>query len=463
MSRALPFPKYSWQISQHEVAFNYSDVSAMLASAQMFEGQKRSKYNAPLNNFLVKKRILTDNIRNGVASPWRDYQQVLAELGLIVSSKLSDLMTITPIGQSFLAGNLSFSKMLTIQLLRYQYPNGQKDKIDKKDSLEILIENEISIRPALILLKLLLELKSHSIDELSVDEILEFVLPNRIDAEWEVSISEILNSKGTVRSKNSHARRNVMAWIRLLGKTDIFHASNGASALRLSDFSTKNLKNIGEIADRLISADLWTPKDASKLTKLSWFNYFGSISSFSVEDEILISADSDVVYAQNQEIVEDETGYFSEINLEKYVPIDTKVVFESKLSGADLLESIQGGQIKVAFAKSEHNKIVNRIAEYFVGKGYDVFHDLKSVDLVVKSPSGDAQIFEVKTVNPYNIDRQIRTAFGQVLEYDYRLKNVGENVTARNIVINRAIKSSDWKVDFCGSYSVDLIDSSEFI
>ena len=128
--RELPFKGYSWQISQHEKAFSEKITFDLLACAQQFEGA--SGYSDELNSLLVHEGLLTDNVRDGKASPWRDYQQVLPEIGLIHSTKVARSIRLTPLGYSFLSGNLNYEEILTLQLFKYQYPNGQKFQLGPK-------------------------------------------------------------------------------------------------------------------------------------------------------------------------------------------------------------------------------------------------------------------------------------------------------------------------------------------
>ena len=220
--RPIPFDGYSWQISQHEIAFNESTTFGLLACAQRFEGQ--DNYNAPLNELLKNEGLLTENIRNGVASPWRDYQQVLPELGLIYSTKLTKKIKLTQMGYAFLSGNLTYEELLTLQLFKYQYPNGQKFQLGRRalenwpkhqtrpsTFIEACVLAGVTIRPALSLALILCSLAKHGVRSVSLNQILAFVLPNRTDNDISVSVKEILEDQEP-EQPNSHARRNVAAW-----------------------------------------------------------------------------------------------------------------------------------------------------------------------------------------------------------------------------------------------------------
>jgi len=78
---------------------------------------------------MIESNILTSNLRDDVPDAWRDYQQLLAELGLIYSTKISPTLYLTNLAHMFLAGELGFSELVGMQALRYQYPNGQKSTI----------------------------------------------------------------------------------------------------------------------------------------------------------------------------------------------------------------------------------------------------------------------------------------------------------------------------------------------
>lgn len=460
MSRRLPFEGYSWQISQHEIAFSEETTLALLGSAQQFDGQLNSSYRAELNEFIAESGILTENVRNGTASPWRDYQQVLAELGLIVSTKISDRLVLTPVGRAYLAGNIPFAVMLTIQLLRYQYPNGQKDKIAGLNSIEACVEADVSIRPAVTLLRILCELYFHGKYGLTAQEILAFVLPNGLDRDWRVSVAEILESRRTTGA-NNHAARNVRAWIKMLGKTVLFSAQ-GNQSLHLSQTAIAQLDAVKSVADELIATPTWRSRGSDANARWQWFEFFGSVGTLSPRLEGLLATQvSEDLFIREPH--DEEAATNSAIALQPFEELDTSVRLPSGLEPDALLRSMLRGQAKLAFSKSEHDKLVNLVAKKYTERGYVVKSDPKSIDIMATSPCGKCDIIEIKTVNPLNMTKQVRAGFGQILEYDFRLLLQTESASGKYVAVNRPVNHGDWRKNFCNAYGVKLVAVSDLI
>ncbi len=123
----LPYPGYNWQPTQHMGMVDSASLSALLEAADLFKGSTRF---FSVRFFVYgKSGMFSENIRSdsGRSDTWRDYQQILSELGLIVSTTLTSTLNlnITPAGL-FFSMEMSYSEMMATQALRYQYPNGYK-------------------------------------------------------------------------------------------------------------------------------------------------------------------------------------------------------------------------------------------------------------------------------------------------------------------------------------------------
>jgi hypothetical protein len=116
-------------LSQHAVGLKPDTLYAFLQCAAPFEGEVRGSFGSKITELMIESNILTSNLRDDVPDAWRDYQQLLAELGLIYSTKISPTLYLTNLAHMFLAGELGFSELVGMQALRYQYPNGQKSTI----------------------------------------------------------------------------------------------------------------------------------------------------------------------------------------------------------------------------------------------------------------------------------------------------------------------------------------------
>lgn len=445
MARPLPFSDYSWQISQHEICFDEEPLVGLLATAALFEGS--ADKGPELNLTLAKSNIVTRNLREGKASPWRDYQQVLPEIGLMISTQTSPHITLTDIGRSFLAGSLEHTDLMTLQMMRYQYPNGYKSQ-----TLNAFVTNGVSVRPGLMLLRGLIELYRKGIVSLSIDQIILHFLQNKSDVEWRISIQEILN---TAQVKSNFARkRNIAAWVRLLFKTSLFEPLEGD--LALSDLVISRLDFFESLSDHLISLDPWVPTPNAN-NALSWFAYFGSFTRVDPRLQEIVEVEIEV---EDISLIQDElelvkaTGNL-DLAIIEFSPIDLTLGSLPQATD-DLFQSYIDGRAKLRFAKQEHDKIVNAVAEYYIEQGWTVHHDPSSVDLLAVDGSGAARIIEVKTTTQKTMSKQVRTGVGQVLEYKYRYNRSHAPASRCDIVLNRPFPADDWHREFCAENSITL-------
>ena len=127
----IPYNGLSWPITQHSGIIS-EDVVRGLISACLDLNGKPVDVNA-INNYLVSHGIVTDNFRSDSmqVDAWRDYQQILSEFGLIYSTKICNRIMLTPVAIAFADGDISYKELITLQLLRYQYPNGHKSQISR--------------------------------------------------------------------------------------------------------------------------------------------------------------------------------------------------------------------------------------------------------------------------------------------------------------------------------------------
>lgn len=445
MARQLPFSGYSWQISQHEICFDEEPLVGLLATAALFEG--RADKGPELNQLLAKSDIVTRNLREGKASPWRDYQQVLPEVGLMISTQTSPQITLTEIGRSFLAGSLEHSDLITLQMMRYQYPNGYKSQ-----TLNAFVASGVSVRPGLMLLRGLIELYRNGIVSLTIDQIIVHFLPNRLDTEWNTSVEEILSVAPS--NVTFSRRRNIAAWVRLLLKTTLFEPLDGN--LALSDLVISKLDFFASLTDHLISKSPWVPTPNAN-NAMNWFAYFGSFKHVDSKLQSIVEVEVEV---DEISLIQDElelvkaTGNLN-LTLIDFSPIDLTL---GSLPHAtdDLFQSYIDGRAKLRFAKQEHDKIVNSVAQCYLSQGWAVRHDPSSVDLLAVDPTGAARIIEVKTTTQKTMSKQVRTGVGQVLEYKYRYNRSNLPASRCDIVLNRPFAPDDWHREFCNENAITL-------
>ena len=242
MVRSLPYPGHTWSFTQHAIGLNAKTIYDFLKCVAPFEGH-RDGYKEKITELMVAAGVLTPNQRNGRDDAWRDYQQLLTELGLIYSTRICPILTLTNLGHMFLAGEIGFSELIGIQSLRYQYPNGQKSVIQSRlrgeinssefeltETLtEFQVNQQILIKPGTLILRILLALNDSEFSpHISIPECQAFLLPCRVNSEWEIALSEIIFQRRSIldiSSINLHAKRNIQDWFKFLTKSDFIYVN----------------------------------------------------------------------------------------------------------------------------------------------------------------------------------------------------------------------------------------------
>ncbi|MEN5253490.1 hypothetical protein ABE441_17605 [Alcaligenes aquatilis] len=475
MSRPLPYPGYTWSFTQHAAGFNAQTVYDFLKCVAPFEGEV-ADYDNKITALMIASGVLTPNRRDGVADAWRDYQQLLVELGLIYSTKICRALTITELGHIFLAGEIGFSELVGIQALRYQYPNGQKSTIQNRlrEALagtsialpstltELQVNHQILIKPGLLILRVLLELyEAGYAPEITLLECQSYLLPCKQNSEWPLAFSEIIaqrNSTSDISDVNRHARRNIQDWFKLLKKSDFFEGAN-SGILLLNDFALQNIDLLKKQCDTQENyRTFWIPTEFDIQARLSWFSWFGHIPYSS--QELLVS---DVLgnrdYVKNNFVagMEDITDGDSVITMSNIgmnlQPIDLQSLerdtpFNFPMDMAELAAALRRGAQKRHAKTLLHDRIVKQLAQDYIAQGANVFSDPDSIDLLAEWPDGSAAIFEVKTVTRRSLQARLRAAIGQVEEYAYRRHCAGSPTADRVIVINTEVDNAAWQRSF---------------
>lgn len=444
MARPLPFAGYSWQTSQHQSIFEEEKFIGLLATAALFE--HRANYTTEINAVLAQSNILTENRRDGVASPWRDYQQVLPEIGAMVSAQISRHLTITEIGRSLLAGGLSYPAFMTLQVLRYQYPNGFKGT-----TFDRFRNVGVEVRPAVMLLRGLIALREQGIDGISIDQIRAYFLPNRIDAEWPLSVAEVM-AGGPLSRVNDGVRRNLSDWVKLLDRTKLFRF-DGVS-LSLTGFSIENMMTIRNVADVIIASPIWQPISRASAGP-EWFAYYGSFRNILPALENIIEIGEVPETAISDSLDVETSGREAQLILTDFMPLSLTLANVPEATD-DLVHAYRNGQAKLAFARQEHDKLVNSVARYYAQLGWQSRYGADSIDLLVSHPEGQTRIIEVKTTNQRTLGKQVRTAVGQLLEYRYRYALHHPPATRCDVILNHPFPADDWRRAFCAENGIHM-------
>lgn len=474
MPRHLPYPGHTWSFTQHAVGLTPKTLYDFLKCAAPFEGEVDG-YAEKITSLMIASGILTANERDGQPDAWRDYQQLLAELGLIYSTKICRALTITELGQMFLAGEIGFSELIGIQALRYQYPNGQKSTIQSRlrrelaaasvvppaTLTELQANHQVLVKPGLLILRVLIELylAGHN-PSLSPSECQAFLLPCRDNMEWPVALSEIRadrDSPSDIDSVNRHAHRNIQDWFKFLQKSDYFADDSGEIAL--STFALSNLDTIKSYcSSQEEMGAFWIPTEFDVPARLGWFRWFGHIP-YSAQMILRAEPENDAEYVEEnfvagleEERDEDEAIAIDNAGLNlkpvdlEHLGRDSPFTFTGDINA--LVDSLRKGAQKRHAKTLLHDRIVKDLAEAFIGQGATVESDPDSIDLLAVWPDGYSAIFEVKTVTRRSIQGRLRTAIGQVEEYAYRRLSAGSRPSDRVVVVNAEIDESAWQRSF---------------
>lgn len=482
MVRPLPYPGHTWSFTQHAVGLNAKTIYDLLKCASPFEGEIGG-YDEKITALMVASDVLTPNQRNGKNDAWRDYQQLLAELGLIYSTRICRALTLTNLGHMFLAGEIGFSELVGVQSLRYQYPNGQKTIIQNRlrnefDSnliefpetlTELQTRRQLLIKPGTLILRVLLELNDLDIDKtLSIQECQTFLLPCRINSEWTIALSEIIRHRRTnidINHVNHHAKRNIQDWFKFLLESDFFRVtfdSHGNRALSLSNYALSNISMVREYCEsQELATSFWIPQNFDRTSMIGWFDWFGQIS-FDAQKTLRLDVADNQEYLDENYIagIEDDDDKKTPLNASIGInlsPIDLdylsrNTAFEFTGDINALAENLRKGAQKRHAKTLLHDRIIKELAENFISQGATVEADPDSIDLFATWPSGSSALFEVKTVTRRSLQGRIRSAVGQIEEYAYRRQCMGASFADRIVVINTDINENSWQAQFLTKY-----------
>lgn len=254
---------------------------------------------ADINNYLIANAQLTPNVREDSGQPegWRDYQQMLSELGLIFSSRLIRQITLTPLGLAYLDGSMSFSEIMTLQALRLQYPNGHHLQMSPaikgaiagtpfaaaRKLAELQHRAGVMIRPAVLAWRVLQRLRERNADaEISVDEFESYLMRCSTNAEFATCADAIIRARTqgvALPGLGDNQRRNAQDWLKFLNNTTIFSATDDhRPVLSLSAFGSQHTDEIDEMCTALENpATFWEPGTISHADRVRWYAEFGGV------------------------------------------------------------------------------------------------------------------------------------------------------------------------------------------
>ncbi len=469
-----PYPRYSWSITNHMAKVDDRLLYHILLGASMHRDVVDP---APyVNYYLITNNLLPPNVRSDTGQPdiWRDYQQILSELGLIYSTRYIKPVEITPLGLAYLGKELSYSEVMTLQSIRYQYPNGHNSTIDDLVKLklsgtsfnqygkltELHLKTGVLIRPTILIWRILQALKARGeVATLSAKEIANYAMRCSNHSDVNACVADIVKFRtGVVNYDLIGLHRNALEWIKFI-RANTYFVESSKGKIGLSQFSLDNSSQIDtQFLELEKESSFWKPSIFDRDENIGWYAYFGSldlsISSLPMPDQATEASLSE----------EDKWEFFggksSTIVLREY---DHGVfdAFEEKLLEQDRRKIDASYDLKlVSQAHLTHNSMVDRIAKICQEKGARVLEDPSSVDLLIEFGQSEF-IVEVKSVTFRNFVAQLRYAIGQVSQYDY-LRSLQSQIPRRKIIALVAqIPGDSWCVSFLNDHlDIDLLSLS---
>lgn len=451
---------------------NRETIYQLLWAADTFRNTNDPSYD--INNYLIANNLFTPNVRDDSGQPdtWRDYQQILPELGLIVSTKAVSEITLTPIALAFIDKSLSFDEMVTIQALRYQYPNGYKSAISAPlrtelagtefSSVETLTElhaiTGVRIRPAVLLWQILRRLQSHGMrPTISLREIDSFLLPAITHELTETAFNALIRHRNGSDSLSQNVLRTTQEWVRVLCLTPLFEKT-GSTGVGITNFGLEVADDVDSICYRLTEPDtFWFPQPHDEKF-ISWYSFFGSVDvRIGFSGETLISDE------QLAEDADDERDYPSNVpNKIDLRQFDSGNLYDGNDDGdsGDLVKAVYNRSLTRG-QHILHDRMVAKIAEVCTANGGSVFDDPRSVDLLVQFHEHD-YLIEVKSVTPRNFVNRLRLALGQLLHYEYMRLEESDHLTRKVVAFPAKVHGNDWYVPFLNNFlDVDLVSLDE--
>lgn len=471
----LPHPGHSWRLTHHMGPVTADHLYHILWAANAF-GRNRDPA-ADINAYLIANGQWTANVRTDSGQPdgWRDYQQVLSELGLIYSVEVMNPITLTTLGLALLDGSLGFSEIMTLQALRFQYPNGHHTAISSSHRrelegtpfaaaptfTELQSVSGVRLRPAVLVWRVLTRLAEvGSVAELSVDDIERYLMRCSGNDEFAACADSIATSRNTgirLPRIGGRQRRNAQDWAKFLRHTSIFQVTTGQQpVIGISDFGANHAADINEMCAALETpATFWAIGNGAQEDRVRWYSQFGGVDLALPELPSLEGSEAqdfvNGVEPEDNRSVLEESSTGGAIQLREFAGIQ-----EPAPGRGLLIQSIYKAELTTS-AHRLHDQMVLLIAQTCQAKGAAVFEDPNTVDLLVQHQRQEFLV-EVKSVTSRNFIARLRYALGQVLQYDY-LRTTSNELPRRKVIAFAAhIPEQSWSVGFLNNHlDMDLL------
>lgn len=424
-----------------------------------------------INEYIVTNDLLPPNIRMDRGQPdvWRDYQQLLTELGLMFSTQGRRRIILTPLGLAFVDKALPFAETVTLQALRYQYPNGHHVFLDavvrrqlagtgleEMPSLARLQQlTGVQLRPAVLIWQVLrsLEKRGESV-AVSVNEIQGHLMRCSSHADVENCVAGIIAARtARIGLPRLGDRRNAQDWIKFLLLTPLFDGSSGAGAyIKLSEYGIRECAEIDSICAKLAEpGSFWVPAALDTIDRVEWYARFGELDmGVRLIPEITPDERAEEEVTSEEEEIETDSGVSAgAINLRPFNPQVFGAVEGAHRGAATIDSSYDAAHVREK--RKLHDRMVLLIGEVCRRKTGEIWEDPDSLDLVALF-EGTEFLVEVKTVTSRNFIKRLRYALGQLHHYDY-LRSVQSQRPRRKVVALAAHVPGDmWCIPFLNNH-----------
>ena len=286
----IPYEGLSWPITQHAGVLNKESLDGLLTACLQCAGQRVDA--SVINDYLVNHGLLTANVRSdsNQVDAWRDYQQILSEFGLIYSTRLSKEIRLTPVALAYLNGTLNYDELITLQVMRYQYPNGHKSQLSPSlmgsfnddfrftSFTELQAHYSILVHPAAIVWCVLYNIwKKNELAVLSIDEMQNHVIRCTRHSDVGACVDSIIAARNEHASLPplARARRNAADWFKVLNQTPMFALNSGSDNLAFSAFSIRESAEIIRVAKLLGEPSTFWIFNGQSDFKKEWFDFYG--------------------------------------------------------------------------------------------------------------------------------------------------------------------------------------------
>lgn len=465
----VPYPGYNWNITQHMGMANQESITELLRAADLFKGQ--TNFSELVSSHMLNLGIFTENVRSdtGQSDTWRDYQQVLSELGLIVSTSLtrSSNLSITPIGLLFLDEELSYQEMMATQAMRYQYPNGYKGlaNISRAYASDRGIPNRwmldtlhgVKVKPAILILRALIDLYLDNPEKakLTASECATALIPIITHDNPKQAYENIIYvRKNNVSTRDSVLKRNAAEWFSLLLQTGMVVGNR--REIQLSPHAIENLQDLQRLCEmhESLQSEFWIPA-GSDSDAFDWFSYYGlpSTEIMSQRFEGLATFDAAGFRIDDMDQITGNTNLTLEL-VDFVNPPEYSSSSDSYTERSYSEEAIREGIKKRTEAGRRHEDLVGIARQKMLDAGFSVYKSA-AVDLL-GTRDDQCLIVEVKTITRKNLISQTRKGLMQLGEYRYRYQDEyrSSNKPETLLLLSSKAQYEQWRIGFMDSLDI---------